>query len=98
MIHHDRGAGDLSASGLLRRSAKIATAARITRAIAATYSLAAGSLNREAGTLTKKMVATTTAAVIATLIQIFRQRILAATGLPRRERTDRDKVFVRVSE
>jgi hypothetical protein len=81
MIHHERDVGDLSTSEahLLFRSAKIATNARTTRAIAAAYSLAAGSLNGEAGTLTKRMVATMNAAVIATLIQTFRQRVLGAT-------------------
>ena len=68
MIHHDRGVGDLSASEaqLLFRRAMIANTARTTRAIAAAYSLAPGSLNREAGTLTKKIVAAMNATVIAT--------------------------------
>ena len=52
------------------------------RAIAAAYSLAAASLNREAGILTKRMVAAMNAAVIAALIQTFRQRVSAATRMP----------------
>lgn len=84
MIHHDRGVGDLSASEaqLLFRREMIVITARIRRAIAAAYSLAAGSLKREAGTLTKKIVTAMNAAVIATLIQIFRQRVSVATGIP----------------
>jgi hypothetical protein len=72
MIHHDRSVGDLSAPGLLCRSATIAATARTARAIAAAYSLAAASLNREAGILTKRMVAAMNAAVLAALIQTVR--------------------------
>ena len=84
MIHHDRGVGDLSAleAQLLFRRAMVVTTARTTRVIAAAYSLAVESLNREAGTLTKRMVAAINAAVIATLIQTFRQRVSVATRMP----------------
>jgi len=83
MIHHDRGVGDLSAfeAQLFFRRAMIAKTARTTRAIVAAYSLAAGSLNREAGTLTKKMVAAMNATVMATLIQTFRQSVSVTTRM-----------------
>lgn len=78
MISHERSVGDLSASApqVPRAIAAIATNARTMRAIAATYSRDAGSEKRDAGALTKRMVALTIASVTAMLIQIFRSVVL----------------------
>ncbi|PYS68663.1 MAG: hypothetical protein DMF73_16285 [Acidobacteria bacterium] len=59
--------------------AKIAINPTMKRATAAAYSLPAGSVNRDAGRLTRKIVAARKAIVIARPIQIFRARVLGAT-------------------
>ena len=47
----------------------------MTRAIPAAYSLAAGSVNRDAGKLTNRTVVAINAIVIARPIQVLRRRI-----------------------
>jgi hypothetical protein len=77
MITQDRGAGQASAfePHFPCRITRITINPTIVRAIPATYSLAAKSVNRDAGTLTNRTVAATNTMVIARPIQIVRTRV-----------------------
>src|SRR5260370_29560976 len=77
MIAHDRGDGELSAfkPQFRCRIVTITINPTMTRAIPAAYSLAAGSVNRDAGTLTNRTVAAMNTIVIARPIQILRRTV-----------------------
>jgi len=77
MIAHDRGDGELSAfkPQFRCRIVTITINPTMTRAIPAAYSLAAGSVNRDAGTLTNRTVAAMNIIVIARPIQILRRTV-----------------------
>src|SRR6267378_363801 len=77
VIAHDHGGGELSAfkPQFHCRIVTITINPTMTRAIPAAYSLAAGSVNRDAGKLTNTTVAAINAIVIARPIQVLRRRI-----------------------
>jgi len=76
MIAHDRDDGELSVfePQFRCRIVTITINPRMTRAIPAAYSLAAGSVNRDAGALTNRTVAAMNTIVIERPIQILRGR------------------------
>jgi hypothetical protein len=77
VIAHDHGDGELSAikPQFRCRIVTITMYPTMTRAIPAAYSLAVGSVNRDAGKLTNTTVAAINAIVIARPIQVLRRRI-----------------------
>src|SRR6266513_882490 len=77
MIAHDRGAGQVSAfkPHLRCRITRITINPTMIRAIPAAYSLAAESVNRDAGTMTNRTITPTNTMVIARPIQIVRRRV-----------------------
>src|SRR5260370_41913352 len=79
MIAHDRGDGELSAfkPQFRCRIVTITINPTMTRAIPAAYSLAAGSVNRDAGTLTNRTVAAMNTIVIARPIQTARRKVFS---------------------
>src|SRR6266403_6321244 len=77
MIAHDRDDGELSVfePQFRCRIVTITINPRMTRAIPAAYSLAAGSVNRDAGALTNRTVAAMNTIVIARPIQTARRTV-----------------------
>src|SRR6267143_4161867 len=77
MIAHDRGAGQVSAfePHFRCRITRITINPTMIRAIPAAYSLAAESVNRDAGTLTNRTVTATNTMVIARAIQTARRKV-----------------------
>src|SRR6267378_5561536 len=77
MIAHARGAGQVSAfePHFRCRITRITINPTMMRAIPAAYSLAAESVNRDAGILTNRTVTATNTMVIASPIQIVRTRV-----------------------
>jgi hypothetical protein len=79
VIAHDRDDGELRAfkPQFRCRIVTITINPTMTRAIPAAYSLAAGSVNRDAGTLTNRTVAAKNIIVIARQIQILRRTVFS---------------------